>query len=285
MWLTRLLSSVGLAAILASAGAGPAAAQDPDPYPDANFPISVGVVGPAAEGQPVTLRLSGSTTSDGSSIPGSYNSELVIFNAGFIPACPRAFEQARGLFIDNPSQGTILSSGSQNLGSSGPFSVDARYTPGGSGGVLACAYIRYVIDDVNFAQTTFTVAPAAGTPSPPGTPAPTPAPAPAPPAPAITTAPKSLRGATLRRGTTVRVTSAAGARVSARLRIGSRTLASRTQTAPARGITALRLRATAATIRRALGSARSRVATLRVSVTPAGGGTAVTLTRRITFTR
>jgi hypothetical protein len=125
-------------------------------------------------------------------------------------------------------------------------------------------------------------------PAPPTVP---PAPAPAPAAgpassPSLfaSAAPSSLSWWRLRRGYTLRVRSpGAGARVSARLSVGTRLLARRTRTARSATPVALTLRVSQRRLRRFVG-ARVRSATITLSVRSAAGQTSTTR-HRVTLRR
>jgi hypothetical protein len=109
---------------------------------------------------------------------------------------------------------------------------------------------------------------------------------PAGPSPSATSgptvkAPSKAKRSSLRRGISVKVTAAAGAKISVRLKFGSRTLATASKSKAKATTTTLKLRTSRTALRR-LGS-KARTVSLTVSVTPPGGK-AVAVRRKLEIT-
>ncbi len=159
-----VIAPLRLATVLCIAAAtlgvtGPALADGTDPgYPGSV--LHVAVSGPLGPGQVLTITGTGTNALANPSlgVPISYGLDVFAVDASRLSACDQS-ENAELTDVTNTGAGRLLTFESLNEGPSGPFSIPLKFTPGGPGHLLVCAYTVYVTDDAAWASTEVQIPP------------------------------------------------------------------------------------------------------------------------------
>lgn len=166
MSVSRLLCAAVLCAVAGSlATAGSALADGTAPaYPGSVLHVSVS--GPLTAGQVLTITGSGTNAVADPSldVPLSYGLDVFVVNAAKLGSCDQS-ESAELNDVTNTNAGRLLTFESLNEGPSGPFSIPVKFTPGGPGQLLVCAYSVYVTDDAAWASAEARISPAHSKPA------------------------------------------------------------------------------------------------------------------------
>jgi hypothetical protein len=157
--LAALVVSVSLGCALAARGAQ-ADGSDPD-YPGST--VHVAVTGPRQQGKTLTIVATGSNAADGLAVHISYGLEVIVVDPALLHGpCLPSYEAELTDVTNNPQAGRLLTFDDLNEGDSGAFRIPLRFTPGGHGPLLVCAYSLYITDDAAHGSAKVQIAPPGG---------------------------------------------------------------------------------------------------------------------------